>query len=114
MSDAAASTPAQPTYRHIPWPDDERPTERALTDRLASEGLHPYMWSNAPGDSYAAHRHDYAKVIYCVRGGITFDLLDLGASVRLAPGDRLDLAPGIAHDATVGPDGVVCLEAHRR
>jgi hypothetical protein len=31
----------------------------------------------------------------------------------LNPGDRLDLPAGTVHDAVVGPQGVVCLEAHR-
>jgi hypothetical protein len=32
--------------------------------------------------------------------------------VTLNAGDRLDLPAGIVHDADVGPQGVVCLEAH--
>jgi hypothetical protein len=31
--------------------------------------------------------------------------------VTLVPGDRLDLPAGVGHSATVGPDGVECLEA---
>jgi len=38
---------------------------------------------------------------------------ELGRSVELSPGDRLDLPPDLLHSALVGPDGVVCLEAHR-
>lgn len=115
----ASERPTATEYRVVPWPAEEgRPTERRLTDRLAAEGLHPYMWSNAPGDTYSAHSHDYSKVIYCVRGSITFHLLNLGATstreaVTITPGDRLELAPGVIHDALVGPAGVVCLEAHR-
>ena len=30
-----------------------------------------------------------------------------------ATGYRLDLPAGVEHDAVVGPEGVVCLEAHR-
>jgi hypothetical protein len=33
--------------------------------------------------------------------------------VPLSPGDRLDIEPGIEHAATVGPDGVTCVEAAR-
>ena len=29
-------------------------------------------------------------------------------------GDRLELPAGVAHNASVGPEGVVCLEAHRQ
>ena len=32
--------------------------------------------------------------------------------VRMQPGDRLTLDPRAPHSAVVGPDGVVCLEAH--
>lgn len=97
-----------------PWDDTvEPPGDAAIRRRLTAEELRPYEWSNAPGDTYAAHSHSYDKVIYVVRGSITFGLPATGARVELGAGDRLDLAAGIAHDAVVGPAGVVCLEAHR-
>ena len=83
-----------------------------LAARLRSEGLDPGAWSNGPGDRYAAHEHGYDKVLVCERGSIRFGLADLGSSVELAPGDRLDLPAGTHHDAVVGPVGVTCLEAH--
>jgi quercetin dioxygenase-like cupin family protein len=79
---------------------------------LAAEKLTPYSWSNGPGDVYAAHSHTYAKVIYVVQGSITFGLPEENITILLNPGDRLDLPAGIIHDALVGPQGVVCLEAH--
>lgn len=82
--------------------------------RLRAEGLDPGSWGNGPGDRYAAHEHDYDKVLVCVRGSIGFGLPDRGESVDLAPGDRLDLPAGTRHDAHVGPEGVTCLEAHLR
>jgi len=30
---------------------------------------------------------------------------------ELRPGDRLDVDPGTPHGATVGPEGVTCVEA---
>jgi uncharacterized protein YjlB len=84
----------------------------ALADRLRAEGLAPGAWSNGPGDVYAAHVHEYDKVLVVERGSIVFGLPDLGASVTLAAGDRLDLPAGTRHDAVVGPSGVICLEAH--
>jgi hypothetical protein len=33
-----------------------------------------------------------------------------GRDVELRPGDRIDLPAGVEHAATVGPDGVECLE----
>ncbi len=95
------------------WPGGEQPTEVALVQAFQQEGLAPYRWSNAPGDTYAAHQHDYHKVIYVVAGSITFGLTGTSRRVRLGAGDRLDLPPHTTHNATVGPEGVVCLEAHR-
>jgi hypothetical protein len=56
----------------IRWPDEKLPDEALLRSILADEDLHPYVWSNGPGDVYGAHRHSYHKVIYVVRGSITF------------------------------------------
>lgn len=95
-----------------PWDGAEKPDETAIRRRLTAEELRPYHWSNAPGDTYAAHSHSYNKVIYVVRGSITFGLPATGERLELRAGDRLDLTAGVAHDAVVGPDGVVCLEAH--
>ena len=80
---------------------------------MQREGLAPYSWSNGPHDAYAAHSHTYDKVIYCVSGSITFGLPDADRRFTLHPGDRLDLPAGTLHDALVGSEGVVCLEAHR-
>lgn len=97
-----------------PWPGDRLPSESALRELYAAEGLTPYRWSNGPHDRYRAHRHGYHKIIYVVSGSIMFGLPELGQSVSLTAGDRLDLPAGVLHDAVVGPDGVVCLEGHRR
>ena len=78
---------------------------------FAAEGLQPHSWSNGPGYRYPAHTHGYHKVLYCAAGSITFHTGD--GDVTLHPGDRLDLPPGTEHSATVGPDGVTCLEAAR-
>ena len=95
------------------WDGAQPPTEVALVRLCAGEGLQPFRWSNAPGDGYAAHTHPYHKVLYVVQGSITFGLPDEGEQVTLHPGDRLDLPAGALHNAVVGPEGVVCLEAHR-
>ncbi len=99
--------------RVYPWPNAEPPSEAAIRRILAAEGLHPYAWSNGPGDVYGAHDHSYHKVIYVVEGSITFSLPYEGRRITLNAGDRLDLPAGVVHDAVVGPRGVVCLEAHR-
>ena len=81
-----------------------------LRERLVGEGLDPGAWSNGPGDRYAAHDHAYDKVIVVTSGSITFGLDD--GPAELATGDRLELPADTSHDADVGPDGVVSLEAH--
>lgn len=95
------------------WAEAHPPGEASLRERYEAEGLRPYRWSNGPGDVYAVHTHSYHKVIYVVRGSITFGLPAEGRQVSLEAGDRLDLPAGVAHEAVVGPQGVVCLEAHR-
>lgn len=79
---------------------------------FAEEGLQPHSWSNEAGYRYAEHEHPYHKVLFCVRGSIIFHTPD--GDQELRPGDRLDLAPGTRHGATVGPEGVTCMEAPRR
>lgn len=94
------------------WAEPQAPTEAELRRRLVAEGLQPYAWRNAPGDVYAAHAHEFHKVIYVVHGGITFGLPAAIRQVRMQAGDRLELPPGVVHAAVVGPQGVLCLEAH--
>ena len=81
-----------------------------LRERLVEEGLDPGAWSNDPGDRYGSHDHTYDKVIVVTSGSIIFGLDD--GPTELAEGDRLELPAATAHDAHVGPSGVVCLEAH--
>jgi quercetin dioxygenase-like cupin family protein len=95
------------------WEREESPSKQKIRRMMAEEGLSPYQWSNAPGDVYGAHSHNYHKVIYVVEGSITFGLPERGEKVPLQTGDRLDLPAGIRHDAVVGPNGVVCLEGHK-
>ena len=99
---------------HItPWTGSISPTQSTLWRLMTDKGLSPYSWSNGPHDTYAAHSHSYDKVIYVVQGSITFGLPELKQKLTLNAGDRLDLPADILHDAIVGPQGVVCLEAHK-
>ena len=100
------------TLLHTPWANTVPPTESKLIKLCAEESLSPYQWSNGPHDAYSAHKHSYDKVIYVVRGSITFGLPEEGRKILLKAGDRLDLPANTVHDAVVGPQGVVCLEAH--
>lgn len=86
--------------------------EVRLISRLRAEGLDPSAWGNGPGDRYAPHEHGYDKVLVVAAGSIRFGLPERSETVDLAVGDRLDLPAETAHDATVGPEGVTCLEAH--
>ena len=76
---------------------------------LRADGLTPHSWSNGAGVLYAPHAHQYRKVLYCVTGSIVFHTDD--GDMALGPGDRLELAPGVEHAATVGNAGVQCVEA---
>ncbi len=90
----------------------EPPTSEELRRWFQQEGLRPSEWGNAPGDTYDWHAHGYHKVLYCVSGSIVFHTKDEG-DLELQAGDRLDVEPGTEHAATVGPDGVRCMEAPR-
>ena len=83
-----------------------------LEARLAAEGLSASSWGNGPGDRYGEHRHEYDKVLVATTGWITFHLPELGRNVELRAGERLDLPARTLHGATVGAQGVSCLEAH--
>ena len=89
-------------------------TPSELMSKLQSEAEGCYSWSNGPDDRYAPHSHAYEKVLYCVDGSITFVLEAGGERLLLRPGDRMVLAPGTVHSAEVGPQGVTCIEGHRK
>lgn len=88
------------------------PSRENLEALLRAEGLtNLRWWSNGPDDRYGWHEHEYHKVLYCASGSIVFHTRE--REVALAPGDGLDLPPGTEHAATVGPEGVTCVEAAR-
>ena len=101
------------TPQVTPWAGSAPPSQSTLWRLMTNEGLSPYSWSNGPHDVYSAHSHSYDKVIYVVQGSITFGLPELKQKLTLSAGDRLDLPAHTVHDAIVGPQGVVCLEAHK-
>ena len=85
--------------------------QEGIEARFREEGLSPHGWGNEPGYEYGWHSHDYHKVLYCVSGSIVFHTED--GDFELESGDRLDVEPGTGHSATVGQDGVRCMEAPR-
>jgi|GEM_PF-482762 len=70
--------------------------ERSVFASFRRDGLSPVRWSNGPGDVYASHSHAYHKVLFCLRGSITFRLEQAGEEIELHAGDRLDIEPGTA------------------
>lgn len=80
-----------------------------VADLLRDRGRPAQGWGNGPGERYAWHEHDYAKILYCVAGSIIFHTQD--GDLPLAAGDRLDLPAHTPHAATVGPQGCRCVEA---
>ncbi len=99
-------------FKIIRWDRSAPPTLSELQAQLIAEGLFPYDWSNAPGDVYAPHVHDYDKVIVVMRGSITWTLPETNESFETHAGDRIDLPRGTWHAAQVGSQGVMCLEGH--
>ncbi|MDQ1715986.1 MAG: hypothetical protein QOC60_1931 [Frankiaceae bacterium] len=79
--------------------------------RMADEGLEPSFWTGSPGQVFAWHEHPSNKILYAVSGALTFTLRD-GSSYPLIAGDRIDLAAHTDHAATVGPEGVRCIEGY--
>jgi quercetin dioxygenase-like cupin family protein len=90
---------------------DGAPSQEEIEAKFEEEELSPQSWSNAPGDRYGWHSHSYRKVLYCVSGSIVFHIED--EDFEMEAGDRLDVEPETEHAATVGPDGVQCMEAAR-
>ena len=86
-------------------------SRRAIEVALGAEGLTTHTWGNGPDVSYGPHTHPHDKVLCCVSGSIVFHAVS--GDVALVPGDRMELPAGIEHSATVGSDGVECVEAYR-
>ncbi|HSD82247.1 MAG TPA: cupin domain-containing protein [Anaerolineae bacterium] len=99
-------------FKIVRWVRSTPPTPAELQTQLIKEGLFPYDWSNAPGDTYTPHVHDYDKVIVVVRGSITWVLPGTNETIETQAGDRIELPRGTWHAAEVGPQGVTCLEGH--
>ena len=101
-------------FKIVRWDRSTPPAPAELQAQLVKGGLFPYDWSNAPGDTYAPHVHEYDKVIVVVRGSITWTLgvPETNETFETHAGDRIELPRGTWHAAQVGPRGVMCLEGH--
>jgi mannose-6-phosphate isomerase-like protein (cupin superfamily) len=92
--------------------DGPPPTAGEAEAALESAGASSRSrWANDGGYRYGWHSHGYHKVLFCVSGSIVFHTSD--GDLALEPGDRLDIEPGTEHAATVGPQGVGCIEGCR-
>jgi quercetin dioxygenase-like cupin family protein len=96
------------------WMWDKTLSEAAILHHMEEEGLKSHRWKKETSEKYPAQCHEFTKVIYVIRGSITFRIPESGEEVTLHPGDKLEIAAGLKHDIEVGPYGVVCLEGHRR
>jgi hypothetical protein len=85
------------------------PGEDQIIAPMPADDPAPHAWGNAPADSYGWHEHSYGKVLYCIRGRITFHAGSGDAD--LGPGDQLVLPAHAPHVATIGADGVRCGKA---
>ena len=86
---------------------------KGIEKELIEQGYELHTWSNGPGFWYPVHDHPYRKIIVVLKGSITFYLPTEKRDVPMKTGERLELAPGTEHSATVGPDGVTCLEGQK-
>jgi uncharacterized protein YjlB len=94
------------------WNAANPPTEYLLVEILRQQGLNPVSWSNGPYDTYSPRKHNYLRVIYVVRGSITFIMPVLSLRLELKAGDRLELPAGVVHRVEIGADGAACVEGH--
>ena len=109
----------QPSYHEslpagvqvLRWPHTHPLPEAEILAFFQARGLSPTRWSNGPHEVYGVHHHPYRKTLFCLAGSITFSLPDHDREVDLRPGDRLILPAGVRHGATVGLQGVTCMEA---
>ena len=82
-------------------------------EELTRAGYSLHTWSNGPGFWYPVHDHPYEKIIVVLKGSITFYLPADKREIVLNSGQRLELPQRTEHSATVGPEGVTCLEGQR-
>jgi quercetin dioxygenase-like cupin family protein len=95
------------------WPHAHEPVEAELRRLMEKEGLEPFRWENEPLAVYQAESFDYDRILYILQGTIIFGFPIESEPTVLHRGDRLNIPAGVSHNAAVGADGIVCLEAHR-
>jgi quercetin dioxygenase-like cupin family protein len=92
------------------WEAANAPTEALLKEIMRQQNLDPLVMTHSPHDTYFAHKHNYHKVVYVVRGTVIFNLTVLKKKFVLIAGDRFDLPAGIVHSVEIGAEGALFLE----
>lgn len=95
-----------------PWTADTPPTEEELRAGMVEQELTVFHWTGESQGTIDGHTHGYHKMLAVVSGSIKFEFPTRHKSINLKAGDQLELPAGLRHTATVGADGVTCLEAH--
>lgn len=80
-----------------------------LIASLEAEGLTVTEWFDEAGTNYDEHAHPRDEVLVVLNGEMT--MVVAGNERVLGPGDRIRLAAGETHRATVGNQGVRYLVA---
>jgi len=82
-------------------------------EQLLREGYQRvYLWRDPPGAAQAPHFHTCETVNIVIDGELS---LTMGGRTRvLGWGERVDLPPGLMHEAKSGPKGCVFLIGERR
>ncbi|HKS27597.1 MAG TPA: cupin domain-containing protein [Pyrinomonadaceae bacterium] len=95
------------------WNKGEEPSAPELRRALEAEGYHVFEWSDAPGTSYAAHRHREDQSHWIISGQL--ELRVQGRTYTLSAGDRDFLPADTVHAAFVpGTEPVRYLIGARR
>ncbi len=92
------------------WSGAEAPTALEMEQRLRAEGFRPYRTVDPPGTSLRSSPGT-REVRWLLSGRLRVRLEGSHEPLVLAPGDRLEVAPGFAHEIEVWGDEPAVLVA---
>jgi mannose-6-phosphate isomerase-like protein (cupin superfamily) len=104
----------QTEIRVTRWSSGQNPTLSSITRLMQRDGMRPYVWENTPNYRYPIRSHGFGKVLYVVEGSLEVTFPDSRQTVRLRPGDRIEIPQGVHHAVVVSNSGVKCVEAAAR
>ncbi|MGC8781525.1 MAG: cupin domain-containing protein [Anaerolineae bacterium] len=105
--------PTRPAPRLILWDEPGRPNEDVVRGRLNAAGYQVVRWSSEPATGYPPHVHIYPELLWLISGSLTVLLTAERKLLELAPGDRIEIPPGLVHGTMAGADGALYLLATR-